>query len=271
MAGGTLNVIANWDNINSAGDFLGFFAVGGTAGVAGAAASIVAPGGIITGALFGSGSGGVIGSLVGGFNNLLKGQSFWSGAKTGAIYGAATGAIFGAVNGYSIAKSNNCNIWTGKNRVVPGENSSAVQEMLSVPSDQPKPIYPENADYQKYVGEDFYVKGTLDDNVILPKGTVIDRFSSSHEGLLRGTFCGEQGTPYLNRSLLYNPAKGGVYGKMKLLQDLPVQKSIAAPILKLNIPGGGVQYQLFNPGTKNIMNIQQMLDQHYIKLLEVSF
>ncbi len=36
-------------------------------------------------------------------------------------------------------------------------------------------------------------------------------------------------------------------------------------------PGGGVQYQLFQPGTNNIMTIQQMVDAKCIKVIEIPF
>ena len=47
LIGGGLNVWANWDNINNAGDFLFFFGVGAVSGVVGAAAAAMAPAGLL--------------------------------------------------------------------------------------------------------------------------------------------------------------------------------------------------------------------------------
>ena len=53
LVGGTVNVAFNWENIHNVGDFCGFFAVGGTAGVIGTAAAVMAPAGFLAGALCG--------------------------------------------------------------------------------------------------------------------------------------------------------------------------------------------------------------------------
>lgn len=272
--GGTINVACNWENIHDVGDFCAFFGVGGTAGIAGVAAAALAPAGAIAGALYGAVGGALSGTLLGGGNALLLGQDPWKAALTGMWQGAATGVILGGLTGGAKAIDGNKSWLTGSPKVKanPAANISATpKEMLSAPSKGSQPNYPEVIDYKKDVGGQYYVEGTLDENVMLPKGTVIDRFSSTHEGLLNGTFCGEQGTPYINRGLLYDPAKGGVYGKIELLKDLRVQRSIVAPLPKFNIPGGGVQYQLFQPGTNNIMTIQQMVDAKYIKVIEIPF
>lgn len=278
-AGGAMNVAYNWDDIHNVGDFCSYFGVGGVAGTIGAAAAVVAPVGVLPGVLYGALGGSLSGGILGGCNNLLKGLDFWSGASSGALYGAASGALFGGLTGAAKANAaglKGANYWFGERTTTivnpPAANTSATpKEMLSTPSKGSQPNYPEVIDYKKDVGGQYYVEGTLDENVMLPKGTVIDRFSSTHEGLLNGTFCGEQGTPYINRGLLYDPAKGGVYGKIELLKDLRVQRSIVAPLPKFNIPGGGVQYQLFQPGTNNIMTIQQMVDAKYIKVIEIPF
>lgn len=280
VAGGAMNVAYNWDDIHNVGDFCSYFGVGGVAGTIAAVVVAAAPAGVLPGVIYGAMGGSLSGALLGGCNNLLKGLDFWSGASSGAWSGAASGALFGGLMGAAKANAaglKGASYWTGRERVntivnPPAANASATpKEMLSAPSKGPQPNYPEVIDYKKDVGGQYYVEGTLDENVMLPKGTVIDRFSSTHEGLLNGTFCGEQGTPYINRGLLYDPAKGGVYGKIELLKDLRVQRSIVAPLPKFNIPGGGVQYQLFQPRTNNIMTIQQMVDAKYIKLIEIPF
>lgn len=118
LIGGGINVAANWDNINNAGDFFMFFSVGATAGVVGAAAAVMAPAGFIAGALYGAVGSGLSGAILGGGNAAILGQDIGSAMFTGAWQGAATGFVFGGITGYFSAKANGLNGWTGKSNVM---------------------------------------------------------------------------------------------------------------------------------------------------------
>lgn len=113
LIGGGLNVWANWDNINSAGDFFMFFGVGAVSGVVGAAAVAMAPAGFFAGAFYGAVGGGLSNAILGGGNAAILGQDVGSAMFTGAWQGAATGFVLGGATGYFSAKANGLNGWTG--------------------------------------------------------------------------------------------------------------------------------------------------------------
>ena len=116
LIGGGINVAANWDNINNAGDFFMFFSVGATAGVVGAAAAVMAPAGFIAGALYGAVGSGLSGAILGGGNAAILGQDIGSAMFTGAWQGALTGFVFGGIYGGAKANANGLKYWSGKSK-----------------------------------------------------------------------------------------------------------------------------------------------------------
>lgn len=126
--GGGLNVLANFDNINGAGDFFKYFGVGVVAGAAGAAGAVFAPvaiGGFAGGAITGALGGGISGFFLGGGNALLSGGNFWGSALKGALIGTASGAIAGGLYGGITSKGN---FWTGKSPIEPTYHRPAMTE-----------------------------------------------------------------------------------------------------------------------------------------------
>lgn len=116
LIGGGLNVWANWDDINNAGDFLLFFGVGAASGVVGAAVVAMAPAGFFAGALYGAVGGGLSNAILGGGNAAILGQDVGSAIFTSAWQGASMGFVLGGASGYISAKANGLNGWTGSEK-----------------------------------------------------------------------------------------------------------------------------------------------------------
>ena len=120
FVGGAFNVAANIDNINNAGDFLGYFGVGALAGVVGGASGglAIGTGGIIGGAAAGFVGGATSGFILGAGNSIVANgwnlSAAFNAGVNSMVTGAITGAVIGgAVGGISAYKQGN-NIWTGK-------------------------------------------------------------------------------------------------------------------------------------------------------------
>ena len=125
--GGILNVAINYQNINNAGQFFKYFAVGAGAGVAGMYAGSFAvglagvSGGVIGGAAYGFGAGLASGIITGGGNTWIQGGG-WDdvakGAVIGGAFGGGIGALSGAVLGGVNAWADGKDFWTGKQKMV---------------------------------------------------------------------------------------------------------------------------------------------------------
>jgi len=103
LIGAAINVAFNYSNIHTVGDFFSFAAVGAFQG----AAALVAPAGIIPGAIFW----GAVGAVTSGANATLAGvQNIGSAILIGGI----TGAILGGITGGLQAKAQGLDIWTGQ-------------------------------------------------------------------------------------------------------------------------------------------------------------
>ena len=126
--GGGANVMANFDNINSTGDFIKIFGVGALAG-AGAACIGAAATPLIVSAMGSAGLGALSGAAVfglgaasnyllqGGLNSAILGIPFqFSWIDLGFQVGSA--AILGGIVGYNSAKLNGLNPWSGKSTVM---------------------------------------------------------------------------------------------------------------------------------------------------------
>jgi RHS repeat-associated protein len=127
IIGGTINLAANWKNID--GNFwkgVGYFGVGAITGAGSAALGSWVVGatqsaGIITGAMVGAGTGAVTSAVssvtLNGLNNVVGGQNFWNNwqqnAISGAIGGGISGGIAGGMKGYQLAKDGGKNMWWG--------------------------------------------------------------------------------------------------------------------------------------------------------------
>ena len=118
-----MNLVANSDNIQGIGDFIGYFCVGA---IAGGLSSVVGTvtfgsGGFIGGALSGLASGAVYGAIAGGGNSFVKYGNFshflddmYEEAWKGALYGAAIGGISGGLS----ALVDGRNFWNGHEKMV---------------------------------------------------------------------------------------------------------------------------------------------------------
>jgi hypothetical protein len=128
VIGGAINVASHWDNINSASQFLGYFAVGavsGTLGVVTGGATSVAIGGmtgILGGAAVGLASGTASGGLLGVGNTIMDGGSPLDAMEAGingAFFGGLEGMITGGFLGGVEAGLTGRNVWTGAEKMVP--------------------------------------------------------------------------------------------------------------------------------------------------------
>ena len=122
LIGATMNVAANWDNINGVGDFLKYATVGGVAGVGGAAVGAYVAGaigfsGIAGGALAGLASGTTSGGILGLGNSIVDGASLnemFRSTLAGALVGGASGALMGAASGAISSINNGTTLWKGE-------------------------------------------------------------------------------------------------------------------------------------------------------------
>ena len=129
LVGGIINVATNASDIDSFGDFLGYFGVGAIAGIGGAYVGGMVAGAIGVGGFIGGAATGFAGGAVGGFtlgsgNSIVaNGWDLDAALKAGVdgmITSAVSGALIGgAVGGYSAYKQGT-DFWTGKpNSLVP--------------------------------------------------------------------------------------------------------------------------------------------------------
>ena len=112
LIGGGLNLYSNWEYVDNAWKGLGFFAVGATVGVAGGFMSV--PVGAMQGFAQGATFGFLSGGLVGGFNSMIRGDSFFDGVGVGAANGFIGGGVFGAAGGAWKAISQGRNWFSGE-------------------------------------------------------------------------------------------------------------------------------------------------------------
>ena len=127
--GGVSNVIANWNQIQEKGIWvgMGYFGVGATIGFlssigASWTAGITQAAGVWGGALIGAGTGALTGAATNSLttigNNLLSHNKWDSGLKSaainGALIGAVSGAISGGIRGYHYAKERGANPFTNR-------------------------------------------------------------------------------------------------------------------------------------------------------------
>ena len=266
--GGGFNVLANFDNINGAGDFFKYFGVGAVAGVAGAAGAVFAPvaiGGFAGGAITGALGGGISGFFLGGGNALLSGGNFWGSALKGTLFGTASGAITGGLYGGITSKGN---FWTGKSNMTSKVSANSAANTSATPPES-EPIYAQPGDNIDFPNPD-YIDGTKSITT-LDAGTYIDRFSQPLPGKLEGgTYFSDLGVPLSQRSIPYDP-KYAHYGLWKLNVHLQVEKSIVAPFPKYGLPGGGVQYRILHPETNAFMNASQMQKEGFITIIRINF
>lgn len=111
MIGGGVNVWSNWNNIDNAGDFIGFFSIGAASSAlmswVGVHAGFIQ--GFVTGAALGVASNVIQGSL----NELVMGVPFNIDSKSMLIQAGLSGIAGGIAGGFQ-ARLNNKNFWTGK-------------------------------------------------------------------------------------------------------------------------------------------------------------
>lgn len=264
--GGTINVACNWENIHDVGDFCAFFGVGGTAGIAGVAAAVLAPAGAIAGALYGAVGGALSGALLGGGNALLLGQDPWKAALTGMWQGAATGVILGGLTGGAKAIDGNKSWLTGSPKVKanPAANISATPQNSGAKFLKPG----ETVKSSDWPSTD-RIPGTTSLET-LDKGTIVDRFSPTEGGLMNGEYCSKPGVPVEMRAIPYDP-KTSFYKQWKLNIPLDVERSIAGPFPKYGLPGGGVQYRFIHPETGAFMSPGYMVNKGYLIELKIPF
>lgn len=124
VVGGIINWVSHDSKFSLKG--LGYFAVGAAVGAASAVAgawvaSVAQSAGIITGVAIGASTGAATGAItsvsLNGLNNVIDGQSFWTGWQqslaSGAIIGSISGGISGGLKGYELSKNGGKNIWWG--------------------------------------------------------------------------------------------------------------------------------------------------------------
>ena len=266
LIGGGINLYANWDYADNFWKGLGFFAVGAGAGVA--ATMMPTAVGMLEGFMYGAAFGTVSGGVVGGCNALLRGEEFASGFGYGMISGFVSGGVFGAAYGGYNAYCHGRNWLTGKETSISGKSLIQLKD-LDVISDDLKPNYTDNPYGIRWPDPD-YVEGTKSVTT-LQKGSIVDRYAlTSSEGkfsaLNSGTYFSEPKTPYLQRSIPYNPSNVE-YGKWQLMKSMTVEKSITAPMPWYNIPGGGVQYRFINPNG-GFYNAKELMNNHYIRVIK---
>lgn len=111
LIGGGVNVWSNWDNINNAGDFIGFF----TTGAASSAlmAWVGVPTGFIQGFVTGAALGVASNLFQGALNDLIMGVPFNIDGKSMLIQAGISGFFRGIAGGFQ-AKMNHKSFWTGK-------------------------------------------------------------------------------------------------------------------------------------------------------------
>ena len=149
IVGGTLNAVANYDNIDNFWDGFKYFGVGAAAGVLSAGigsgvnvamagrsfisgfmgtATGVTSTGFISGMLTGASSGFVGSFITEAGNSWIAGESFGSGLQKGLIGGGTSALIAGAINGVRsgfAALNKGANFWTGSGSFNMSEVSAA--------------------------------------------------------------------------------------------------------------------------------------------------
>lgn len=125
--GGILNVAMNYQNIDNAGQFFQYLAVGAGAGIAGmyagsfATALVGVSGGVFGGAAYGFGAGLASGIITGGGNTWIQGGDWVDvakGALVGGAFGGGIGALSEAVLGGLNAWAEGKDFWTGEQKMV---------------------------------------------------------------------------------------------------------------------------------------------------------
>lgn len=114
LIGGGLNVWSNWDSINNAGDFLGFFAIGAASSALMSMAGV--PAGFVQGFAVGASLGVASNLIQGAMNELFMGVPFNIDSKSLLIQAGISG-IAGGITGGIQAKMNNRGFWTNASKV----------------------------------------------------------------------------------------------------------------------------------------------------------
>ncbi len=185
--GGIINVATHWSQIKAAGGGwssfwkgASYFAIGGVAGAAGAAAGIAvatigaggiaaatsatcaaASMGVVPGALSGMAGGAANGLVLGYGNAILEGSSIGSAFAAGgmdALTGALTGGVAGGISGGIQAAASGRNLWTGK---APAVDITAHMNVsirdLNLPTYNGRGSYSVYYGYDKTFGEVKYI------------------------------------------------------------------------------------------------------------------
>ncbi len=255
LVGATTNAViysATTDNWNWS-DFGTSALIGGGTAALGFAAAALAPAGIVPGALWGFGSGG----LIGGTAAELSGGNF----ETGFWWGGAFGFVGGGFRGYQLSKQQNLGMWLGeklptpKNELYPVGLSNprvgkAYNEVfdnkLKLANDRTTTAitkwYPEN---DGFLGNQ--------KTIMLQPGQQIDRY-----GVITGRYFSPAGTPLQMRSLPPN-FNTSYYNRFQVVNPFPVQSGTITPFF--NQPGMGTQY--FSP----YFSAEQLWRGGFIKLI----
>jgi hypothetical protein len=102
LISGVVNVLANWNDVNSFADGFLYFSIGMSSGFFGAAAGGAMASSIVTGGFIGGAASGAVGGFAGGFiggagNAFMYGQNPLKAGLVGGTIGAPIGAITGGL------------------------------------------------------------------------------------------------------------------------------------------------------------------------------
>jgi RHS repeat-associated protein len=212
LIGGFINVVLNFNNINSAGQFFGYFAVGAVggmlgAGVGGAIAGVVDSVGFTAGALVGAGSG-FAGGFAGGFGNSMVagediGEALMAGAK-GGLTGALLGGITnGLVNGIS-AYNNDGNFFSGDGMILGYNEIDPLKDARFTEGKDNTPVEPTQEGL-----------ASIGDGVVKDPNATVHLLEKPKNGFKFGpdrsylTFKDHNGIHYVDAVTKYNASTGG--------------------------------------------------------------
>jgi RHS repeat-associated protein len=212
LIGGFINVVLNFNNINSAGQFFGYFAVGAVggmlgAGVGGAIAGVVGSVGFTAGALVGAGSG-FAGGFAGGFGNSMVagediGEALMAGAK-GGLTGALLGGITnGLVNGIS-AYNNDGNFFSGDGMILGYNEIDPLKDARFTEGKDNTPVEPTQEGL-----------ASIGDGVVKDPNATVHLLEKPKNGFKFGpdrsylTFKDHNGIHYVDAVTKYNASTGG--------------------------------------------------------------